>query len=305
MNKIDNYSIDCFRNCPKFYYWRIKRGLTKPGDKKLAAEFGTAIHLGLETYYKGGLTQEARDLAFTKSLEYFTPFETEGDEKRTSQRLVVILDKYFTRYPSEPFEVIATEVGGAFELDSNWIYTTRLDLPVEWKTPRGVYIVDHKTTYDLGSLIARPHNQITGYIYNACEMWENVLGAILNGIGVYATDEVMDKSLPKVPSAVTGKPVYQKKEREFFMRIPTQRTTRELEEWKGETLWWLHQIEECEENNRWPKHSPDYCVKYKGRCIGLDLCNADPDTAERMIQSGLYVVQPWEAWKGAATDTEE
>ena len=301
--QVDNFTIECFRNCPKFYYWRIHRNLVKPVEKKVAAEFGSAVHLALEIYYKYGMSQEAIDKALVDSLDYFTPFETEGDAKRTTARLLVILGKYFERYKHEPFNVLATEVGGAFELDNNWIYTTRLDLLVEWQSPRGIYIVDHKTTYDLGSLIAKPHNQITGYIYNAREMYESVLGAVINGIGVYATDEVMDKMAPKIPSAKTGKMIYATKPREFFIRIPTQRTPRELAEWKEETLWWLHHIEECVEHDKWPKHSPDYCVKYRGRCSFLDLCNADPETCERMIEAGVYEINPWQAYKGAATDT--
>ena len=296
MRQVDNYAIETFRNCPHSHYWRIQRKLVLRSDKKVAAEFGVAFHLALDTYYGSGMQQSSIDNAIIKGVEYFRPFQIEGDDKRTEIRLATILDKYFQRYKVEPFNVIATEVGGAFELNSEWMYTSRLDLLAEWSTPRGVYIVDHKTTYDLNSLIAKPHNQLTGYIYTASEMYENVLGGIINGIGTYATDVVMDKTLPKVASEKTGKPVYQQKEREFFSRITTQRTPSELEEWKMETLWYLHQIEECEEKGVWPKHSPDHCVKYKGRCPYLDLCNATPDVAERMIEMGVYEVKEWQAY---------
>ena len=304
-SKVDNYSLDCFRSCPKLYYWRIHRNLVKPTDKKVAAEFGSAAHIALETYYKGGMTQEAIDAALVNSVAYFTPFEVEGDQKRTTTRLAVILDKYFLRYRHEPFNVIATEIGGAFDLSPEWTYTSRLDLLVEWQAPQGIYIVDHKTTYDIASLIAKPHNQVTGYIFTAMEMYENVLGAIVNGIGTYATDTMQDKNAPKVPSEKTGKPVYATKEREFFIRIPTQRSSRELEEWKEETLWYLHQIEDCIEHGRWPKHSPDHCVKFRGRCAYLDLCNADPETCERMVEGGVYVESEWVAYKGAGLDEVE
>ncbi len=301
--KIDNFVIDTYRQCPRLHYWRIQRNLIHPSERKTAAEFGAAFHLGMDTYYGGdptrgvgGMSKEAASLAMEKAVEYFQPFETEGDEKRTSVRLLVILDKYFTRFAHEPFNVVATEIGGVAELDSNWLYAGRLDLIVEWQAPRGIYIIDHKTTYDINSLIARPHNQLTGYIFMATEMWENVLGGMINGIGTYASDEVMDKTLPKVPSPKTGKPIYAMKAREFFLRIPTQRSMEELKEWKREVLWVLHQVEESLENGVWPKHAPDVCVKYKGRCGYLDLCNTDTDTAERMIEAGLYIVKPWEAY---------
>jgi len=294
--QVDNFTLDCYRNCPKMYYWRIKRQLIKVGERRTPIDFGVAVHLGLETFYKEGMTQTAKDNAFTKALEYFTPLESEGDKKRTAANLVSILDKYFSRYANEPFEVIATEVGGAFELNDEWIYTSRLDLLVEWKAPKGMYIVDHKTTYDIGSLIAKPHNQVTGYIVTLHEMYDNVLGAMINGIGVYESDTVQDKNAPKVVSEKTGKLIYATKEREIFNRIPTQRTVRECEEWKREVVFLLKQIDHCEEVGVWPKHSPDHCVKFKGRCGYLDLCNTDEETCERMIDGGVYIQDPWKAY---------
>lgn len=303
--QVDNYSLDCYRNCPRSYYWRIHRHLVKPGEKKVAAEFGSGVHMGMERYYGGGMSQAAVDTALLDSVAYFAPFESEADDKRTTSKLITILDKYFTRYQHEPFNVVAVEVGGAFELDAQWVYTSRLDLLAEWQVPKGIYIIDHKTTYDIGSLIAKPHNQITGYIYTACEMYENVLGAIVNGIGVYATDEEVDKNVPKVKSNNSNRLVYQKKPREIFVRIPTQRTTLELAEWKAETLHYLHQIEESEERGVWPKHAPDVCTKFHGRCAYLDLCNTDPDTCERMIAGGVYEVKPWVAYKAVGEEGVE
>lgn len=297
--EVDNYTIDCFRNCPQLYYWRIKRGLVLPSEKKLSLLFGEAVHYGLEEYYKGGMTQQAIDDGMVKAVDFFVPYDDHSDEKRTSSNLVSLLGKYFERYRVEPFDVFATEVGGAFELSKDYIYTSRLDLLVEWKNPKGMYVVDHKTTYDIGSLIAKPHNQVTGYIATVMEIYENVLGGMINGLGVYKNESVMDKNAPKVPSPITGKLIYQTKARELFIRIPTQRTIKEVEEWKKETLWTLHQIEECEEKNLWPKYSNN-CTKFKGKCMFMDLCNAMGDVAERLIEQGVYVKDEWKAYQGAA-----
>ena len=206
-----------------------------------------------------------------------------------------ILGKYFERYHgNEPFNVVATEVGGAFEL-GDYVYRTRMDLVAEWQSPRGMYVIDHKTSSDINRLIAKPHNQLTGYECNVREMYENVLGSMLNIIGVYESDEITDKDAPKVISEKTGKPIYAKKKREIFIRIPTSRTSLELEQWKKETLWWLHQIDESREKAMWPKKAPEFCTAFRRRCMYVDLCNcALSDTQERMIaHGGLYEVKPW------------
>jgi hypothetical protein len=290
--EIDNYAIECYRNCPKYFYWRILRGLVKPGGVKRAADFGAAIHKALELYYSKGMKEESMADGIVGFAEVFGPVENiEEDDKRTVQRGMEILGKYYERYKGEPFNVLATEVGGAFELDS-WIYRTRIDMAVEWQAPKGIYIFDHKTTSDMGRLIAKPSNQMSGYLYNASEMYENVLGLMVNVIGVYKTVKSKDRA--------TG----EMKERDIFARIPTQRTPPELEEWKEEVLHTLHQIEESVEKGKFPRHSPEYCGAYRGKCFYLDLCLSDQGTAERLIEVA-YAYEPWEAYEKGGDEGDE
>ena len=300
----DNYALDCYRNCQRYYYYRIVLKIVKAWDKKTAADFGSCIHLALEHYYKNGMT----DNAIAEALIIFTDKfkEDPADQKRTVGKGLEILSNYFLRYRHEPFNVVETEVGGACEL-GEYLYTVRLDLAVEWQNPFGIYGFDHKTTSALNRLLVKPNNQISGYVYYLSQLYENVLGYMINGIGVYTSEEEMDKSVPKVISKKTGKLVYATKPRETFLRLPTSRTVLELEQWKGEALQVIHQIEDSTEKGIWIEHAPQYCTAYRGRCQYHDLCLAQEP--EKMLPSlmaaEIYVEQAWTPYLGVGEEKEE
>lgn len=305
--EVDNYAIQTYRDCPRSSYWRIERGIVKVKEVAISANFGASIHTALETYYKSGMTQKGIDQAMIEFATEFAQYESFADNKRTVSKGLDILGKYFERYHNnEPFNVVATEVGGAFELD-DYVYRTRMDLIVEWISPKGIYVIDHKTSSDIQRLIAKPHNQLTGYEYNVREMYTDVLGSMLNILGVYESDEIIDKNAPKVQSEKSNKLIYAKKKREIFIRIPTSRTPLELEQWKDDVLWTLHQIEESRETGKWPKYAPEFCTAFRRRCMYVDLCNcALSETAEKMIaDGGLYEYRPWVPYESETTLGEE
>ena len=276
----DNFGLDCFRNCPTLYDWRIKRGIIKPGARKTAADLGTGIHLALEHYYKEGMTDKSIAEAINLFAEYYASKQDISDEKRTLGRGLELLTKYFTKYRYEPFNVVATEVGGAAEL-GEYLYTYRMDLIVEWITPKGTYLWDNKTTSSLGRGIVKPNNQFTGYMAAGIELYENLLGFMVNYIGVYKSDKQKDKS--------TGKMV----ERDPFVRVPTSRTRREIEDWKVETINLIHQIEECQGRDIWPKFT-NHCTAYASKCAYLDLCQSqDKDIVIPLLEAGVYEKSLW------------
>lgn len=297
----DNYALDCYRNCPTYYYFRIFKQVVKVGDSKIAADFGSLVHSALEYYYKNEMTPQAA----VESLTIFTTmYEAkmggqDVDERRSLGKGLEILSNYYIRYKHEPFTVIQPEVGGACEL-GDYLYTVRLDLVVDWDNPKGVYGLDHKTTSSLHRLITKPNNQITGYDYYLKQVYENVLGYMINGIGIYTTDEEMDKSVPKVISPKTGKLIYAKKQRETLLRMPTSRSQVELEQWKKETLHLIQQIGMSTERGVWVKHAPNYCTAYRGKCQYLDLCLAqDPESIlQPLLAVGIYEVNPWVPYFG-------
>ena len=301
----DNFALDFYRDCPFYYYCRIVLGVVKPGAKKTAADFGASIHLALEHYYKNGMT----DVAIKEAMELFqSSFEPKvdiADDKRTIGKGLELLGKYFSRYRHEPFNVVDTEVGGAVEL-GDYLYTFRIDLITEWLSPKGIYGWDHKTTSSLNRMVVKPNNQLSGYIYVLNQHYENVLGFFFNTIGVYKSNEEMDKSSPKVPSPKTGKLIYAMKEREVLVRMPTSRTHIEIDQWKKETLYWIHQIEESHLSKVWPRKTK-FCTAYASKCQYLDLCQGqEPERIlEALIAAEVYIVEPWSPYKDEGEIVEE
>ena len=301
----DNFALDCFRNCPEYYHKRIVQGVVKPRAKKIAADFGMCIHLSLEHFYKNGMTDKAIQEAMNLFLSSFEPLQDDTDDKRTLGKGLEILVKYFSRYHHEPFNVVDTEVGGAVELEE-YLYTFRIDLVVEWLSPKGIYGFDHKTTSSLYRMVVKPHNQGSGYTYVLNQHYENVLGFVFNMIGVYKSNEEMDKSSPKVVSAKTGKLVYAMKEREVLVRMPTSRSQVEIDQWKKETLYLIHQIEACQKENIWPKKT-NFCTAYASKCQYLDLCQAqEPERIlEALVASEIYKIEHWSPYRGEEEIVEE
>jgi PD-(D/E)XK nuclease superfamily len=301
----DNFSLDCYRNCPEYYHNRIVRGVIKPGAKKTAADFGTCIHLALEHYYKNGMTDASIQEAMNLFLSSFEPLQDDTDDKRSLGKGLEILGKYFARYRNEPFNVIDTEVGGAVEL-GEYLYTFRIDLITEWFSPKGIYSFDHKTTSSLSRMVVKPHNQVSGYVYVLQQHYENVLGFILNCIGVYKATEEMDKSAPKIPSPKTGKLIYATKEREVLVRMPTSRTQVEVDQWKKETLYLIKQVEDSQRSNIWPRKT-NFCTAYAAKCQYLDLCQAqDPSSIlQPLIDAEVFRVDEWQPYKNEGEIVEE
>ena len=291
----DNFALSCFRNCPEYYHKRIGQGVVKPGAKKTAADFGTGIHMALENYYKQGMTDSAVQESFDLFTKYFRDHEDMADDKRTLGKGLEILVKYFDKYRREPFNVVATEVGGALELSNDILYSFRIDLVVEWQTPKGIYGMDHKTTSSMNRMIGKPNNQMTGYEWALRQYYQDVIGWMVNCIGVYKSDKTRDKN--------TGKMV----ERDIFLRIPTSRTRKEIDQWVSETLQLVKMIEYCTTTKTFPKHSPEFCTSYATKCQYIDLCSAQDSEQilSALLDTGTYEIDWWRPYEEVGEEVDE
>jgi hypothetical protein len=288
----DNFTLDCYRRCPKYYQWRIERGLVLPSGSRIDLDFGIGVHECLEVYYKEGMTDQSIAHAIEKWFEFFTPKQVVTEEKKTLQKGMEVLTQYFATYRRESFNVVDTEVGFSILLDK-YLYSGRIDLIAERFSPKGIEGYDHKTDSALHRLIAKPFNAITGYILALHEHYENVLGFTINAIGIYKSDKMINKA--------TGK----KEERQILVRLPTQRTPQELETWKEETIHLIHLIEICHEKNVWSKTAPDGCRMYRG-CPYKDLClSQDDDIWIPLTEGGIYEVSHWYPFELGETEGGE
>lgn len=166
-----------YLKCRQYFYWRYVKKLT-PIKKAGPLIFGTAIHAGLENYYKElkenpsptvlhrqGMIERAistfeknmkRDKDEYQREEYFNLDYVRGQN---------LLERYFLKYPIEPFTVEDIEFPLQYTFPSGDVFTGRIDLKI--KQNGKYYIVDHKTTGWSMSSLGRSlgvSDQATGYI---------------------------------------------------------------------------------------------------------------------------------------------
>jgi len=137
--------LQYYRDCPLSYKYRYihRLEIIDEIEEQHHASFGSAIHSGLEAYYKGGLWADI-EKAFKEA--YPNQLDT-SDFAKTQDNGLKLLSEYIKRYQVEDsnWKTVATEVLEEFELLGHK-FVAKLDLVVENKKYGGVYGVDHKTT---------------------------------------------------------------------------------------------------------------------------------------------------------------
>lgn len=254
----DFTTIDTFQRCRRYYYWRMVRHLEKTTISP-ALEFGRAMHEALDIHYTLG-TNEA--------LEKFraTYKDIEGDEIRTVENGVKVLEWYAKVYPSEPFKIVGKpEAGFVFQL-GDIMWGGRLDLPVEWDGQ--LWVMEHKTTTRLDSNFFKQFaldKQITGYTVGVEECFgRKCSGCIVNAIEVW-------KEL-KRPTVKSKRP------EDHFVRDPIMRSSMLKERFKVNVNKIVRDILWCEkENEFYEAEKKDVCFSYNYDCPYRTLCEFGED----------------------------
>lgn len=107
---MDMSSLESWLACPRKAFWALIH--SRGGYKSAALTFGSAIHKGLEAWYKGN---DARLCLMDAEAELMKNPPDVG-EWRDFNCLRNALEKYFDKYRIEPFEVIPDRVEVPFEL---------------------------------------------------------------------------------------------------------------------------------------------------------------------------------------------
>ncbi len=297
-----NYSsLELIQTCPRKAYYSLKQGL----EKDVIAEplvFGSAVHKALEVWYCAPLenriasslicedyqvdpqtvppdhTQNcARCLAidaFRESGEVLSALAF--DDKRSLDNGTAILNAYFDEYHSDPFVVFSDEKGAYVEKcvghviheepGLRIIFFGTLDLVLRDLITKELFIVDHKTTWALGSEFynrIHPNFQYTGYVW----LVRNALGLdvsrfMVNGI--------------QVAKAKRG-----------FARQFTERNDEHFEELRLAVVHNVKKYLEFEQSENWPQNTPNPCSMYGG-CSFRPLCEA-PKELRGAITEANYV----------------
>ncbi len=179
----DNSQLQAYKSCPEMYRLKYVEGLKRreEGLEEHHANFGSAIHAGLEQLYRGEDTGKVEQ-AFIDS--YPVQLDPE-DMAKTQANGLLLLGQYNERYRQEDksFEVLGVEVGDTFKC-GGVEFRVKIDLVV--RQQGCVYFMDHKTTKKSfgwsywGQF--EPNSQITAYTAYCIAKYGECSGGIINAI---------------------------------------------------------------------------------------------------------------------------
>ena len=280
LDTLDNSMMADFRKCPRYFQFRHIECIVPSSDyTRFKAEFGSAIHEALESWYT---ERDAikMDEAFIK---YWTPYEGQDDKGiRTVTKGLLVLEKYRSWYPTEPFEVIETEIGGSVDLGS-FLFTFKCDGLIK-DHENNYWILEHKTSANRGFLIPNPNVQLTGYIQAV---------SILKGVevkGAYLNQIYFRKGRKGEPQMDTIS----------LVRDETTRTPHDLEEWLNDALAWSTAIGDACEKDYFPKCT-ESCTAYGG-CQYIEICKCGDQNVQETVKKALFKTERWEPFPAAKAE---
>lgn len=181
--KISYSRLNCYRSCPRLYWWRFVQNLV-PKKDPVPLIVGRAVHAGLAALYAKKSPEQYIGEVFKETRKQAPWLEEELEELARQERYVrQILVWYKAHWAREPFSVLAPEVQGHIKLGDHQFYF-RTDGVISWKAEP--WLLEHKTTGQMGAMFFkkfRMDGQISSYIY--C-VWKSLgdrpVGALINAI---------------------------------------------------------------------------------------------------------------------------
>lgn len=298
--KIDNFALSMHQSCPAKYQLRMVEGWTSR-RRTGALGFGSALHIGLATWYKTG-----DPVLCLQEINKAWPDNMPIDDWRTKEKCIVTMAEYIKQYPTETWKVVGMPDNPVIEVpftldfgmylpcttcsvkhgdERDWLeaichfcgmakealeYGGIYDMLVDFGGQ--LFVVDHKSTSVLGPQYFNqfnPNNQMTGYIWAASQLsGAKVTGAIINAIGVMKTGKTK------------------------FEREITSRSPEAIEVWKRMVYVEACNIKEHERIGLFPWRTQS-CTMY-GRCEYHDVhvLQHAPEQIKRLEQD--FVRETWD-----------
>lgn len=266
-----------------------------------ALNFGHCIHAGLASFYLDSNAELAKAIA----VKSWAPTPENDEEVRTPDKLIEVLDQYFS-WPHNGFELVIgkdgkpiVEVTAAHPLLTasdpdrirnllvqagylpEIIYTGIIDLPIKWNGQ--IAAADHKTTTWLYTPKDKPS-------YIAQDFWGGFeLSKQFKGYRWLLNQTTGDNSGSFVLNTIG---VSKKNDRNCFERRDYLWTLSQLEEWRQDVLATVELFLYCKVNNQWPTTGAHYyCNAYRKPCQFQTLCKASPERRGDLL--GLYQKSEW------------
>jgi len=255
-----------------FYEGEVTVPTTTYGPSEAHPDVGPGErHVHWETIHDNSAIADSRlaeEIGVNALLSAYGDFECPPESAKSLERTAGALEYYFEQYPlgadgMEPIKLAngkrGIEHSFAHPLDIKHpvtgmplLYTGRSDMIAEFA--HGVYVVDEKTTSQLGASWSRQwemRSQFTGYAWAALQDGIKTDGAIVRGISILKTKY------------------------ETQMAI-TNRGQWEIERWYEQVMRDLKRMIECWEAGWWDYNMDTACGEYGG-CSLMSACKSkDP-----------------------------
>jgi PD-(D/E)XK nuclease superfamily protein len=271
---LDSTMMAAFRSCPqKMFRTYVEHWKPQAESVHLVAggAFATGIEVARKEFYeKGSSAEDSVAAGMQACLVRYGDFECPPESAKSLERTVGALEFYFDNYPlgadgMEPITLaggrrgiefsFATPLGINHPVTGNPIlYTGRTDMIAEYAG--GVYIVDEKTTSQLGASWSRQwemRGQFTGYQWAAGENGIVTNGSIVRGVSILKTKYDTQQAI-------------------------TYRTPWEIDRWYQQTLRDVQRMIQCWEAGWWDFAMDGACAEYGG-CSLTRICKSqDPSS---------------------------
>lgn len=301
--RIDNSTLEKFQTCSRAAeHYCIAR---RQRHGTAAMNFGSAIHLGLETFYRKGFSHLPE--AVSNALELYSRFQqSDPDEWRTSTILEDTLIKYHDKYSKDepisvirddknvpmveiPFSLVLGEILLDKKIDSYTspdlptyihkliiLWSGRIDLAANYGDD-SIYVVDHKTTSIGGPQFFADFmlsQQMVGYNWALRKLLPShrITGIVVNAI-------------------IQRKPTRTGRALEFERQVYFHQDWH-INEWERDVIAEVERFVTCFISNSWPK-ATKWCFGKYGKCEYHDVCTLPPEQRHLMLQSREYSNVTW------------
>jgi len=273
--------------CRRKYFFQYVLGWQYEGPN-VHLEFGTGIHLAMETLLLEGYTVESLSKAYSRFLSYFRRFFSEDLDQALSPKspsaALRLLTMYLRQYPYDPteFDVLHVEVSGSVPVSADRLLYFKTDALCEGS--EGFFSLEHKTGTRFSTVWAsqwRQKFQVGTYLHVLYSLYDpdRVWGVRINGLFPHEGPRVKKDGTPYAGASDCE-----------FHRIPVRRSLRSMQAWLVEANFWLDEInrefsrlsdskEEDEVLQAFPRCT-ESCTQY-GICPFLDYCAAWDNPLQR------------------------
>lgn len=268
---IDSTMRKTFVACPTKFYNEFMLHRAYPSIHLVA---GAAFARGLEVfrkafYLEGKSVDDALVDGGRALLEEWGDFNDFEGEVKSPETMFGALEYYASVFNPESDHIQPLRTGNSLAVEFSFaepipgtahpttgepiIYTGRFDMIGEYAG--GLYIVDEKTTKQLGAQWSKQWNlrsQFTGYCWASQRYGYDVAGAIVRGIAIRKTG--FDHA-----EAITYRPKWL------------------IEMWQQQLVRDVNRMIECWRTDTWDKTLDEACASYGG-CLFMDACSSQDST---------------------------